>query len=269
LREGCVFSNETMKQLNNVFLSVVISSYNEEENIRKGALKHIYGFLSKKNFSWEVIINDDGSTDKSKALLKDQISKLTGFRFIEGNHGGKPAGLANGLNVARGKYILFTDMDQSTPIEEIDKLLPHLKKDVGAVIGSRGLERKNFPIYRRIGAIVFRTFRQALILPEISDTQCGFKLFDAEVLKKCFPKIEFFKNTGSVKGWKVTSYDVELLHLIKKARSKIEEVEVGWQNEDISTGKGGSLERYFKESKEMLVQILRVKLNDLRGLYDY
>ena len=73
------------------------------------------------------------------------------------------------------------------------------------------------------------------------------------ILKKCFPKIEFFKSTGSVKGWKVTSYDVELLHLIKKAGLKIEEVEVGWQNEDISTGKGSSLERYFKESKEMLL----------------
>lgn len=253
---------------NRLFLSVVIPCYNEKENLKRGVLRRIYDYLRKKDFSWEVIISNDGSTDGSLEIVKEQIKGYKNFILLENEHGGKPFALWQGIKIAKGKYILFSDIDQSTPISELDKLLPKLSSRVGAVIGSRGLERKNFPIYRKVGAIVFRVFRQTLILPEISDTQCGFKLFDAGVLKIVFPKLEFFKTLGkTVKGWKVTSFDVELLHLIKKSGGKIEEVEVEWRNEDISTGKGSSLERYIKESQEMLLQILRVKLNDLRGLY--
>jgi glycosyltransferase involved in cell wall biosynthesis len=251
----------------NKFISVVISSYNEEENIKRGVLQELYDFLSKKKFKWEVIISDDGSTDRSKELVKVQIKKFKNFRLLENPHGGKPSGLIYGLKAAKGNYILFTDMDQSTPINQLDKLFPFVKKGVGAVIGSRGVERKNFPIYRRIGAKVFRIFRQSLILPEISDTQCGFKLFEAKVLKAAFPKLEFFKVKQKVKGWKVTSFDVELLHIIKKMGYSIKEVEVKWKSEDTSKSKGNPVARYIKESREMLGQIIRVKINDLKGEY--
>jgi dolichyl-phosphate beta-glucosyltransferase len=257
-----------MKQYNNIFLSVIIPCYNEEENIKRGVLGDIYNFLKAKNYLWEVIISDDGSSDGSRDLVKKEIADFKGFRLLENKHGGKPEALWHGIEKSQGKYILFADMDQSTPISELDKLMPFMEKGVGAVIGSRGLERKNFPIYRRIGAVVFRLFRQALILPEIGDTQCGFKLFRAGVLKEVFPKLEFFKKIGkAAKGWKVTSFDVELLHLIKKNCCEIREVQVNWQDEDVSTSKGGHLARYVKESQDMLRQIIRVKLNDLRGLY--
>jgi len=139
---------------------------------------------------------------------------------------------------------------------------------VGAVIGSRGLSRKNFPFYRRLGAIVFATFRKLFILPEINDTQCGFKLFSKDVVAKAFPRLQFFRDKRVARGWVVTSFDVELLHIIKKMGYTIEEVPVIWEDSDKSVSKGGSLSRYFKESKEMFIQILRVKWNDLRGFYD-
>lgn len=250
-----------------VYLTVIIPCYNEEANLRRGVLKEIYDFLKKKEFSWEVIISDDGSRDKSREIVKEDIKSWDNFELLENPHGGKPAALASGIKKAKGEYILFTDMDQSTPIGELDKLLPQLNKGYEVVIGSRGLVRKNFPLYRRLGAIAFMSIRRSLILPEISDTQCGFKLFNAEALRKSFPRLEFFEKKEKVSGWKVTSFDVELLHILKSRGYKIAEVPVSWDDKDISKEKGGGLGRYVRESREMFGQIIRVKLNEIRGRY--
>ena len=250
-----------------MFLSIIIPCYNEEENLKRGVLKHIFNFLAGENFKWEVIISDDGSTDKSCAIVRDQIKGMRGFKLLENRHGGKPSALWHGIGKAGGGYVLFSDMDQSTPIQELNKLLPFVDKNVGAVIGSRGLLRKNFPLYRQLGSIVFMTFRKLFVLPEINDTQCGFKLFKKEVVLKSFPKLDFFQKVKDVKGWTVTSWDVELLYIIKKMGYMIEEVPVDWEDIDVSKSKGSSLKRYFRESKEMIGQILRVKINDLEGKY--
>lgn len=249
------------------FLTVLIPCYNEEKNLGREVLATIDSYLRKMKFSWEVLISDDGSTDISKKLIKEQIKNYRNFRLIENPHGGKPSALWYGIQKAKGRYILFADMDQSTAIDQLEKLLPFIEKNVGVVIGSRGLLRKNFPLYRRLGSIIFITFRKLLILPEINDTQCGFKLFDREVVKMAFPNLAFFKSKAAIKGWSVTSFDVELLHVIKKMGKKIEEVPVIWEDKDVSESKGAGLSRYVKESKEMLTQILKVKVNDLLGRY--
>lgn len=254
--------------MKNIYLSVVIPCYNEAGNLKRGVLKEVCDFLKTKKFSWEVIVSDDGSTDESRELVKKQIKNWKDFRLLENPHGGKPSTLLYGINSARGKYVLFTDMDQSTPLNQIDRLLKYAKKGYEVVIGSRGLQRKNFPVYRRLGAVLFMAFRKSLILPEINDTQCGFKLFKADLLKISFPKLDYFSRKENVKGWKVTSYDVELLHIIKKIGKKIKEVRVVWNDEDKSGSKGGHLQRYVRESMDMLGQILKVKLNDVRGVYD-
>ncbi|HJX59032.1 hypothetical protein A2V61_04330 [Candidatus Woesebacteria bacterium RBG_19FT_COMBO_47_8] len=250
-----------------IYLSLIIPCYNEQENLKRKVLGEIYKYLKGKSFSWEVIISDDGSTDESRAIIEKEISSYPGFRLLANPHGGKPSALSYGIKSAKGDYILFTDMDQSTPIGELEKLLPHIKGGYAAIIGSRGLGRENFPLYRRAGAVVFSTIRRALILPEIADTQCGFKLFASDVLKKAFPRLEFFRTKQKAVGWKVTSFDVELLHIIKKMGQKIKEVTVLWNDRDISRGKGGGLSRYFRESKEMFSQIVRVKLNEMKGFY--
>ena len=253
--------------MNKPFLSIVIPCYNEAENIRNGILEEINTYLRKVTYPYEVIISDDGTTDGTWDLAEKRMPELKNFVHLKNPHGGKPAALLAGLVKSQGEHILFTDIDQSTPISEVEKLLPNLK-NYEVVIGSRGLKRKNFPWYRKLGAAVFSNFRRIMILPEIKDTQCGFKLFKATDLKKAFPMLEFFKNTKKVVGWKVTSFDVELLHILKKMGCKIAEVEVVWNDRDTSTSKGGALQKYVKESKEMFFQILRVKLNDLRGMYD-
>lgn len=254
-----------MKEL---FLSVIIPSYNEERNLERGILREVYDFLKTQSFSWEVLISDDGSTDKSRDLVKKQIKNFTNFRLLENAHGGKPSALFHGIESAVGKYVLFTDMDQSTPITELTKLTPFVKEGYEAVIGSRGLKRKNFPFYRKLGSVAFMQFRKIFVLSDINDTQCGFKLFERNLVHKAFPKLEFFREEQNAIGWKVTSYDVELLHIIEKMGTKIKEVRVVWKDEDTSKTKGGGVSRYLRESKEMLLQILRVKMNDIKGMYD-
>ncbi|PIU36323.1 hypothetical protein COT03_00215 [Candidatus Shapirobacteria bacterium CG07_land_8_20_14_0_80_39_18] len=103
------------------------------------------------------------------------------------------------------------------------------------------------------------------MLRDINDTQCGFKTFQTNVAKKIFPMLQFFKKEETIKGWKVTSFDVELLFIAEKLGFKVKEVPVEWKDRDVAKGKEKS---YLKESKEMLMQILSVKLNDLRGLYN-
>lgn len=253
--------------MSKLYLTVIIPCYNEAENIKRGVLKDVRRFLITKKFEWEVIISDDGSVDGSKKLISRQIKSWENFKLQRNEHGGKPFALWQGIKEAKGEYILFSDMDQSTPIEELDKLLPGIKDGFDVVIGSRGLQRKHFPLYRKLGAVVFITLRKSLILSDINDTQCGFKLFKRDLVVNAFPKLEFLRNRRSVKGWKVTSFDVELLHIIEKMGGKVKEVRVRWHDTDVSKGKGGSLQRYFNESKEMFAQIIRVKWNDMRGYY--
>jgi len=250
--------------MSEIYLSVVIPCYNETENLQRGVLDEVNDFLTKQNFSWEVIISDDGSTDESKKIVSEQVKGKKNFRLVENSHGGKPLAVWSGIKNAGGEYVLFTDMDQSTPIKEVLKLIPYFEK-YEVVIGSRGMERENFSILRKIGSNVFRVFRKILMLRDINDTQCGFKAFQTNVAKKIFPMLQFFKEEKTVKGWKVTSFDVELLFIAEKLGFKVKEVPVEWKDRDVAKGKKKS---YLKESKEMLMQILRVKLNDLRGLYD-
>ena len=245
------------------YLSIVIPCYNERENLERGVLTEVADFLAKQSFTWEVIVSDDGSTDDSRELVKEAIKNKKGFRLVENQHGGKPSAVWGGIKEAKGEYVLFSDMDQSAPIKEVLKLMPFFNR-FEVVIGSRGLARENFNPLRKVGSVLFRFIRQAFFLRSIKDTQCGFKALKTEVAREIFPRLEFFRQKQPVSGWKVTSFDVELLFLAEKFGYQIKEVPVDWKDRDVSTSKKKS---YVKESLDMLKQILRVKYNDLKGLY--
>ena len=131
--------------------------------------------------------------------------------------------------------------------------------------------REGFSILRRTGSVIFRLIRSIFLLRDIEDTQCGSKLFRRDVAARLFPRLQFFPadRDRDVSGWKVTAYDVELLHLCRKAGCAIKEVSVEWRNRDLSDTKSHDSEtrRYVRESLDMAKQILRVSLNDLRGYY--
>lgn len=249
-------------------ISIIIPCYNEENNLKKGVLNEVFDFLKKQKFEWEVIVCNDESTDNSFKLIKDFVSKHNNFKVLNLPHGGKPSAVWGGIKEARFPLILFTDMDQSTPLKELLKLLPYFKNGYDVVIGSRGAVRQKASLVRKFMAKAFLFFRRLFILPNIIDTQCGFKALRTDLAKKIFPNLQFFKDKSDNKGWRVSAFDVELLFMVQKWGYKIKEVPVTWQNEDLSTTKGNDSFRFKKESKQMIQEIIRVKRNDLKGIYD-
>lgn len=247
-------------------LSIVLSNYNEHANLERGVLTQMADYLKSVKYSWEVIINDDGSTDGGDKIIENFVQKHSGFKMIRGQHGGKAAGIWNGIQVAQGEFVLFTDMDQSTPLGEVEKLLPWFDKGYDVVFGSRGKMRNNFSLVRQLSSWAFRSFRGIMLLPNVVDTQCGFKSLKTTVAKQIFPLLSVIKNRRVVsKGWTVSAFDVELLFLSEKLGYKLKEIDVIWKNEDTSISKQKS---FVSESLDMLKQIIQVKLNDLSGKYD-
>lgn len=253
-----------------VYLSVVIPCYNEARNLERGVLEEVHQFLRRQPYPWEVIVVDDGSTDDSRSLVQTLIADKAGFSLLSIVHGGKPAAVWAGIQAAQGEIVLFTDMDQSTPIHEVDKLLPWYDQDFQVVIGSRGAAREGFNLMRKLGSLIFRGLRSLFLLRAINDTQCGFKTCRRHVALETFPRLQFFKQAERPSGWKVSAYDVELLFIMEKAGYAIKEVVVEWQNRDVSVTKGQQSDflRYLNESLEMAREILRVKRNEMRGMYD-
>lgn len=248
-----------------IFLSVVIPSYDEMANLQKGVLDKVEHFLSKKQFSYEVIIVDDGSTDGSVNFVKDFSSNNPNFRLIENPHLGKAGAVTTGVLGSKGDYVLFSDMDQATPIEEVDKLLPHFDEGYDIVIGSRKSQRKGAPWTRRLMAKGMIFLRTILVnIHGISDTQCGFKMFKRETAQKLFGRInKMHNNFKRVSGSSVSAgFDVELLYLAQKMGYKIKEVPVIWFY--VETRRVSPI----KDSVDGLVDLIRIKLKSLGGGYN-
>ncbi|MFA5828014.1 MAG: glycosyltransferase [Candidatus Shapirobacteria bacterium] len=248
-------------------ISIIIPCYNEEENLKRGVLDEVNDFLQTQKFKWEVLICNDESTDNSLKLVREFVNKHSGFRVLDLPHGGKPSAVWGGIKEAQYPLVIFTDMDQSTPLKEINKLLPFFKS-YDVVIGSRGSHREGNTFLRKLGSKIFLLIRKLILLHQISDTQCGFKAMKIDVAKKLFPNLQFFKEKTGKKGWRVSAYDVELLFMAEKWGYSIKEIPVEWKNEDTSTTKGDLNARYKKESIQMAQEIWRVMKNNLKGVYD-
>lgn len=247
------------------FLTVIIPNYNEYNNLKRGVLEGVARYLKSQAFSYEVVVSDDGSTDGSLDLIKHFVKLHPEFRIIENKHAGKPFALKSAIRQARGQYVLITDMDQSTPISELAKLIPFLKSGSRIVIGSRGVRRSDSSPVRQLASLVFLLARRAILLPRIQDTQCGFKLLETDLARQIFSRMRIFTRENLARGWKVTAYDVELLFLARKMGVGITEVRVKWKDEDTSVDKRRN---FLRESYEMFFEILRVRVNDLLGKYD-
>lgn len=245
-------------------VTILIPNYNESGNVERGVIDEILSYLKKQTYSWEILISDDGSTDNSLELLATYAKVEPRIRILKNEHAGKPYALRSGISKAEGKYVILTDMDLSTPIAELGKLLPWTQSGYNVVIGSRGAKRSDTSFIRQLASIVFLTVRRLILLPEIKDTQCGFKLIETDLARKIFARMRIFGRVNNAIGWKVTAYDVEVLHLAKKMGEKIKEVRVVWKNEDTSSGKSRN---FIKESIEMLFEIMRVRINDMLGKY--
>lgn len=232
-------------------------------NLQKGVLDKVEHFLNKQKFEFEVIVVDDGSNDGSVEFVEKFVKETPKFKLIKNTHTGKAGAVTNGMLNAKGEYVLFTDMDQATPIEELNKLLPFAGK-FDIVIGSRNSTRKGAPWTRALmgkGMILLRTL--IVGLSGISDTQCGFKLFKKKVSDDLFLKLKNFHNGyKTISGSSVKAgFDVELLLLARKNKLSIKEVPVEWLY--VETRRVSPI----KDSVEALEDLFRIRLNDIRGNY--
>lgn len=246
-----------------IHLSIVIPCYNEEVNIRLGAFDKVQHFLEKQKFNWEVIVVDDGSTDGSRQLTYAFCRQNKGFHLIENPHQGKAATVITGMLKAQGEYVLFMDLDQAVPIEEVNKLLPWFAKGFEVVIGSRKTKRLGAPLTRRIMAWGFMKLRGLILgMSDIVDTQCGFKAFTREAAQELFSQLTLYKVSSGTSGSRVTAgFDVEILFLAAKKGFKIKEIEVEWYHVDTRRVSP------MRDSIEGLIALLQIKNNAMRELY--
>ncbi|MEK7129549.1 MAG: dolichyl-phosphate beta-glucosyltransferase [Patescibacteria group bacterium] len=244
------------------FLSVVIPAYNEETNIRLGALDRVSRYLEHVAYSWEVIMVDDGSTDATRRLL-DEFRSNRGFTVIENPHQGKAATVITGMLAARGDIVLFTDLDQAAPIREVEKLLPWFEKGYDVVIGSRSGRREGAPILRLLMARGFMILRTIVLgLGGIRDTQCGFKAFRRDIASDIFGRLKLYGTGHRVSGSMVTAgFDIEVLFLARILGYRMKEVPIEWHY--VETRRVNPL----KDSWQAFLDILNIRLNAWRGWY--
>ncbi len=244
-------------------LSVVIPAYNEIDNLNKGVLAATGEYLKTKKYDWEVIIVDDGSTDGTAEKLDSWIKSHPGWNLIKNPHQGKAASVKTGIIKSQGDWVLFTDFDQATPLSEVEKLIPFIKKGYQVAIGSRevkGSQRLNEPWYRHLMGKVFNFAVQTIAIGGIRDTQCGFKLFTNQAAKDLFNSLVVYGN-GIEKQAFTGAFDVELLFIAQKRGYKIAEVPVSWRH--VTTNRVNPV----RDSVRMFLDVLRIRLAALSGSY--
>lgn len=247
------------------FLSVVVPAYNEERRLPQ-TLEIIDAFLAKQSYGSELIIIDDGSADKTSAVVEAYGINHPRIKLIRNDHRGKGYAVRTGVLASRGHIVLFSDADLSTPIEEIGEMLPWFERGYGVVIGSRegkGARRIKEPFYRHIMGRVFNMVVRILTVRGIDDTQCGFKAFRDDVARDVFTRMKLYgENAKKITDAMVTGFDVEVLFLAQKAGVKIREVPVEWRY--------GTETKVnpLKDSWRNFRDVVMVRMNDWRGLYN-
>jgi dolichyl-phosphate beta-glucosyltransferase len=229
-------------------LSVVVPCYNEEERLPR-TIEQIERFLDARKTDYELILVDDGSADGTRQVMDAAARGHASVRVEALPHNrGKGRALAVGVEAAKGDEILVTDADLSTPIEELDKLQASLNAGAGVAIASRALRASRVevsqPIYRVLMGKGFNLIVQAVLLPGIWDTQCGFKLFRGDVAHRVFANL-------TTDGF---GYDPEVLYRARKQGVKIAEVPVVWRNS------APTKVSPVKSSLDMLRHVVRLRL---------
>lgn len=210
------------------FLSVVIPAYNEAKRLPL-TLIDVDRHLRKADYSYEIIVVNDGSKDSTAEIVSRFSNLMKGLKLIDNkeNHG-KGFVVRQGMLEAKGTLRLFMDADNSTSVDQFDKMLPYFKEGYDVVIGSRDIKGAELvppqPFYKRMLGNIGNLIIQALLLPGIWDTQCGFKCFSEEAAVKIF-------SIAKISRW---GFDVEALALAKRMNYRIKEIPVRWVNDPYS-----------------------------------
>jgi glycosyltransferase involved in cell wall biosynthesis len=241
-------------------LSIIVPAYNEEKRIGQ-SLDDILRFLTRNSYGAEVIVVDDGSRDQTGKIVSDWIEQYERsghhLRLLTNTpNRGKGYSVRRGVSSARGEIILFTDADLSSPITEAPRLIaPIAEGRADVTFGSRALDRSLIEVrqslVRDFGGRVFNLFMKVITGLPFKDTQCGFKAFRRDAALPVF-------NRQSIERF---GFDPEVLYIARKRGLKLLEVPVKWSHSE------DSKVNYIHDSMEMILDLLRIRLNDLRGRY--
>lgn len=236
------------------FLSIIIPAYNEERRLPR-TLGQVFTFLKEQNYTAEVLVVENGSSDQTFEIAQKFVEHYKNLRVFKEEQRGKGNAVRRGMLEARGEYRFICDADLSMPIAEVNRFLPPKLNDFDIVIGSReapGAVRYNEPQYRHLTGRVFNTLIRLLVLPNLQDTQCGFKCFRAGVAEEIFPY-------QTLTGW---SFDVEVLYIAQQRGYLIREIPINWHfNSDTKIS-------VLHDSRQMFLDLLTIRRNARRGLYD-
>lgn len=245
----------TMNMTTRPEFSVVIPAYNEGDCMRE-SLGKIIAYLKGLKISYEIIVVDDGSRDNTPSIIQDFSRHDENIVLLKNDQNqGKGFSIRKGMLRARGKYILFTDVDLSVPMEELSKFIFYLDEGYDVVIGSRRINGSQVivsqPFYRRFMGTIFYQIVYLFLLNSVRDTNCGFKCYRNGAAKEIF-------NRQTLSGW---GFDTELLYISQKLNYRVKEVPVRWFN--CSSSKVKILKVPFLT----LLELFKIKMNDWKGRY--
>ncbi len=235
------------------FLSIIIPAHNEEGRLPH-TLGQIFVFLEEQPYAAEVIVVENGSTDRTLQEARIFAGKFPNLRVFHEPSRGKGLAVRRGILEARGEFCFCCDADLSMPVEEIARFLPPACESDIAIASREALGARRYaePYYRHLTGRVFNMLIRLLILPRLQDTQCGFKCFRAAVAKEIF-------RYQTLTGW---SFDVEILAIACRRGYTIREIPIPWYYTP------GSKVSILRDSWRMFLDLLTIRRNARQGRYD-
>ena len=233
-------------------LAIIVPAFNEAARI-EATLEGLSAYLRMKPWTWEIVVVDDGSGDRTADVVERFGQLEPRVRIQREPHRGKGGAVRAGFLSSRAAYRFLCDADLSMPAHEIDRFMPpETRADIA--IGTRegaGARRVGEPLHRHLAGRAFNTLVRTLLVPGIQDTQCGFKMFTAAAADAIFPHV-------TVSGW---AFDIEVLYLAHLHGLHVHEVPVEWHF------RADSRVRMLRDSVGMVAELLRIRARAARGAY--
>ena len=236
------------------FLSIIIPAYNEERRL-PASLDKILAYLAQQPYAAEVIVVENGSSDGTAAVVERMRASHPSVRLMRAKTRGKGNAVREGMEAARGQWLFMADADLAMPITELSKFFPPHGPHYDVAIASReapGAVRYDEPPMRHLMGRVFNGLVKLLAVPGFQDTQCGFKCFRREVAREVFAR-------QTLTGW---GFDVEVLYIARKRGYRIVEIPIDWYYQT------DSRVRPVEDTLRMVRELLTVRINDVRGVYN-
>ncbi len=232
---------------------MILPVHNEEDRLPT-ALEKVEIFFASQAYPYEILIVENGSQDRTLEIAQQAARRLPFIRVFHEERRGKGLAVQRGMLEAKGEYRFFADVDFSMPIEEVSRFIPPQLPDSQVTIASReakGAKRYGEPAYRHLVGRVFNNLVRWFALPELQDTQCGFKCFRGDIAEQVFPR-------QTIAGW---TFDVEVLYIARLKGFHIQEIPVPWYYN------GQSKVRVMQDSLRMFTDLVTIRRNGRTGVY--